>query len=129
MNEEEGKAFEAPPVPDGLGLRGAEFWVECQADLAFDSRETELLTEVCRTLDTIDSLAAAIAADGVMIQGSQGQQVLNSAVAELRQQQIAYSRLVLQLNLDGAEGDEGMKSSRAASASEAAKRRWGTQHA
>lgn len=113
-----------PKVPAGLGLRGAAFWKAVQADLEFDARETDLLIEVCRTLDTIDELSVAVERDGIMLKGSQGQQVLNGAVAELRQQQASYARLVTQLNLDGAESGVGMRSPRGASASATAKRRW-----
>ena len=113
-----------PDVPAGIGKRGRAFWIDVQSDLEFDARETDLLVEVCRTLDTIDALAAAVERDGVMLIGSQGQQVLNGAVAELRQQQAAYARLVTQLNLDGAEQGEAMRTPRAASASATAKRRW-----
>ena len=66
-------------VPEGLGPRGSAFWVSAQTELEFDTRETDLLIEVCRTLDMIDSLTAAIASDGIMLTGSQGQQVLNAA--------------------------------------------------
>ena len=113
-----------PDVPAGIGKRGRAFWIDVQSDLEFDARETDLLVEVCRTLDTIDALAAAVERDGVMLIGSQGQQVLNGAVAELRQQQAAYARLVTQLNIDGAEQGETLRTPRAASASATAKRRW-----
>jgi hypothetical protein len=113
-----------PPVPKGIGRRGKAFWVDVQSELEFDARETGLLLEVCRILDTIDLIAQAVAADGVMLEGSQGQKVLNGAVAELRQQQAAYARLVTQLNLEGAATGEAMRSPRAASAAATAKRRW-----
>jgi hypothetical protein len=113
-----------PPVPEGIGRRGKAFWVDVQGELEFDAKETELLLELCRVLDTIDLLAESIAADGVMLEGSQGQRVLNAAVAELRQQQAAYARLVTQLNLEGAGTGEAMRSPRAASAAATAKRRW-----
>jgi len=120
MSNEKG----APKVPDGLGLRGAAFWKSVQSELEFDARETDLLIEICRTLDTIDLLAAAVARDGLMLVGSQGQQVLNAAVGELRQQQAAYARLCAQLNMESAEAATPMRSPRAASASATAKRRW-----
>jgi hypothetical protein len=116
--------IKAPPPPKGIGPRGSAFWIEAQTSLEFDARETALLLEVCRTLDTIDALAAAVQADGVMLTGSQGQQVLNGAVGELRQQQAAYARLVTQLNLEGAEAGVPMRSPRSASASLTARRRW-----
>jgi hypothetical protein len=113
-----------PPAPDRIGPRGKAFWLSVQSELEFNVRETGLLTEVCRVLATIDLLAESIAADGVMLEGSQGQRVLNAAVAELRQQQAAYARLVTQLNLEGAATGEAMRSPRAASAAATAKRRW-----
>jgi hypothetical protein len=113
-----------PLVPRGIGPRGKAFWVDVQGNFQFDARETELLLELCRVLTTIDLLAEAVAADGVMLEGSQGQKVLNGAVAELRQQQAAYARLVTQLNLEGAATGEAMRSPRAASAAATAKRRW-----
>ena len=116
--------MDVPAVPDGIGGRGSAFWISVQGEMEFDRRETDLLIEVCRTLDMIDSLSAAVAIDGIMLTGSQGQQVLNSAVGELRQQQAAYARLVAQLNLEGADESGAMKSPRAASASVTAKRRW-----
>ena len=113
-----------PEVPPGIGARGSAFWISSQTDMEFDARETDLLTEVCRTLDMIDLLSESIESDGVMLTGSQNQRVVNGAVAELRQQQAAYARLVTQLNLDGAAEGEGMKTPRSASASSTAKVRW-----
>ncbi|TQO20329.1 hypothetical protein FB472_1960 [Rhodoglobus vestalii] len=121
-----GSRSNVPPVPAGIGKRGKAFWVTVQTELEFDARETDLLVEVCRTLDTIDQLSVAIKRDGIMLEGSQGQRVLNSAVPELRQQQAAYARLAVQLNIEGAEVGEGMKSPRGSSASATAKRRWST---
>ncbi|WP_127475042.1 terminase [Microbacterium sulfonylureivorans] len=86
-------------APDGLGVRGAKFWLSLTADMEFDAKESEVLLEVCRTLDRIDALAAAVDADGTMITGSMGQRVLHPAVGELRQQQAAFVRLVADLHL------------------------------
>lgn len=116
--------MKSPVPPKGLQPRGRKLWKELHARYEFDPHEAEAVLEVCRTLDVIDLLAGAIQRDGAMIMGSQGQMVLNSAVAELRQQRASYARLVAQLNLDGAESGEGMKSPRSASASATAKRRW-----
>ena len=89
----------APPPPDSLGSRGATFWRSVQDVSEFDFRETDLLLEICRTLDTIEALSTAIDRDGVMIVGSQGQMVMNNAIGERRLQQAAYARMVTQLNL------------------------------
>lgn len=106
-----------------LGPRGREFWDAQQAELEFDPHEAALLFEVCRTLDTIEKLAKAIEAGGVIVVGSQGQPVLNGAVAELRQQQAGLARLIIQLNLD-APDVAGAVTAKAAAGRAAAQKRW-----
>jgi hypothetical protein len=64
-----------------------------------DPREVELLSHACRTADLIDQLEVSLAADGLLTVGSQGQTRLNQAVAEIRQQRLAMSRLLDLLNL------------------------------
>ena len=108
----------------GLKARGLGLWTQLHETYEFDPQETNLVIEVCRTLDTIDTLAASVAKDGTMVLGSQGQMVLNSAVAELRQQQAAYARLVTMLNLDAAESGSALLTATSASASAAANARW-----
>lgn len=106
-----------------LAARGKALWVSLQDTFEFDVQETALLLEACRTLDTIDALSVAIVRDGLMLQGSTGQPVLNGAVAELRQQQASYARLVAQLNLvDDEQGAAITARSRAAKT--AAQSRW-----
>jgi hypothetical protein len=90
-------------APDTLGVRGSALWLELQGEYEFDPHEDEILLETCRSLDVIDALAASVEVDGVMLIGSQGQSVLNGAVAELRQQQAAFARLAAQLNLTDAD--------------------------
>ena len=113
-----------PAPPPGLGVRGAAAWVEIHETFEFDPQETALLVEVCRTLDTIDALSKAIEIDGYMLTGSQGQPVLNGAVAELRQQQLSYARLVTMLNLQGVEGAAAIIRATSVRASTAANARW-----
>ena len=108
----------------GLKARGLDLWTQLHETYEFDPQETNLVIEVCRTLDTIDTLAASIKKDGTMVLGSQGQMVLNSAVAELRQQQAAYARLVTMLNLNAAESGSALLTATSASASAAANARW-----
>ena len=54
-----------------------------------------MLLEACHTLDVIEVLKVAIERDGMMQTGSQGQPVLNGAVAELGEQQTAFTREVI----------------------------------
>jgi hypothetical protein len=119
------KPTDGPPKPPvGLGARGSATWAEIHTTFEFDPQETELLIEVCRTLDTIDELSKAIDRDGYMLQGSTGQPVLNPAIAELRQQQLSYSRLVTMLNLQGVEGAAAIIRATSVRASTAANARW-----
>ena len=94
MDEEE-----IPTPPDVLRDRGAGFWRELNGRLRLDEKQLSILFEACRSLDTIEGLAAAVESDGLMITGSQGQQVLHPAVTEIRQQQVTFARLVAQMNL------------------------------
>lgn len=110
--------------PKGLQARGRALWRELNGKYEFDPQEVDLVLEVCRTLDTIDALAAAVAGAGVMIVGSQGQPVINPAVAELRQQQAGFARLMTSLNLGSAEAGAGIVSATSVRARTAANARW-----
>ena len=110
--------------PKGLQVRGRKLWKELHVKYEFDAQEADLLLETCRTLDVIDSLAAVVATAGVMVAGSQGQLVLNPAIAELRQTQASFARLVTSLNLDSAEVGGGILTATTVRAKTAANARW-----
>lgn len=109
--------------PEGLGDRGRALWDDLTTTYEFDPHESELLAETCRALDVIEALAVAVERDGVMLTGSKGQPVLNGAVAELRQQQASFARLVGQLNLLDAELGSAI-SAKARAARTTAQARW-----
>ncbi|GGH44955.1 P27 family phage terminase small subunit [Microbacterium album] len=111
-------------VPKVLKRRGRALWRELVKKYEFDEHETPVLLEACRSLDRIDALEDVIEADGLMITGSTGQQVLHPAVAELRQQQATVARLLTQLNLEAAEGAVAMSRQISTAAQAAAKARW-----
>lgn len=110
-------------VPQGLGERGARLWSSIMDDLEGDQHDADLVLETCRILDVIDDLAAAVERDGVTVEGSRGQIVINPAVQEMRQQQVTFSRLIAQLNLDEAELGA-MLTARQASARRAGQAKW-----
>ncbi|HEY4269974.1 MAG TPA: P27 family phage terminase small subunit [Galbitalea sp.] len=112
-----------PRPPRVLGRRGAALWRKLVAKYEFDPQEIELLLETCRTLDRIDDLEKSVSENGVMIEGSQGQKVLNGAVAEMRQQQTGFARLVAQLNLFDAELGQAL-SARSVASKTAGQARW-----
>ena len=111
-------------APQVLEKRGRQAWKSLSEKYEFDAHEREVLLEFCRVLDRIDSLSGRVDSDGVMISGSQGQLVLHPAVAEIRQQQQAAGRLLLQLDLPDAEGDVALSRQISSQAQAAANARW-----
>ena len=93
-----------PPAPAGLGKRGRRYWRNVQGVYELSDSETQILTEVCRTLDDLDRLAESVAQDGAMVQGSAGQPVVNPALSEVRGQRAILHRLVAALALPDVEG-------------------------
>ena len=86
----------APPrAPTGLKTRGRKLWADVQAHYELEMHEELLLTEMCRTADTLDRLARLAAADG---------NDAGWATVEARQQRIAFARLSAALRLPA--GDE-----------------------
>jgi hypothetical protein len=113
-----------PRAPKSLKARGKILWRDLVLEFEFDAQELDLLLETCRVLDMIDALSGAIEADGMMIEGSQGQSVLHPAVAELRQQQAAFARLVTSLNLQSETDKFKVLTGATRSAQAAANARW-----
>lgn len=93
------------------------------ADVEGDQHDVEMVLEACRIVDVIDGLAAAVAAEGSTIAGSRGQTVVHPAVPEIRQQQLAFARILGQLNLDADELGK-VLTPRQASSQRAAQKRW-----
>ena len=116
-----------PRPPRELGRRGRVLWRELHEVLEYESHETVIVVEACRTVDAIGELAAALETDGYMTSGSTGQRVVHPAVAELRQQQQSLVRLLTSLNLDAAlagGGQVGLARAISSQASTAANARW-----
>ena len=90
-----------PAAPKGLGNAGRALWRRLLEDLhpaaEFDARELVLLTTACRQQDMITQLETAVRRDGVMVEGSKGQQVVNKAVPELRACRLALRSLLGEL--------------------------------
>ena len=116
-------------APRGLGSRGKKFWHKVMAEIDFNEAETELLVEVCRSLDSLDQLYETVSVHGPMVKGSAGQIVINPAVSEARQQRIVLHRLMAALEIPDEDGiEEGFVSSaRTQSARHAANRRWNSR--
>lgn len=100
MGDQESK----PAVPVGLGARGRKFWKAVTAEYELNVDESELLVEICRTLDEIEVMRAALATDGPVVEGSAGQLRPNPMLSQLRASRTTLSRLVAQLGLPDPEG-------------------------
>jgi hypothetical protein len=97
-------------VAESFGPRGTAFrrrilGTKTSGGFDLSSSELELLHEVCRLLDEIDGLRAAIVRDGVTVQGSTGQARVHPALGEVRQHRLALGRLLTQLSLPDDEGE------------------------
>src|SRR3954452_23480834 len=97
-------AFENSPVeaPDGLAERGSALWAATVAGCDLEAHEVALLTEACRTVDLLDQLEAAIAADGLTMPWGEGVR-LDPAVPEGRAQRVALARRVPALGIPAEE--------------------------
>lgn len=84
--------------PDGLGDAGMTLWSAVTDVLDLDEHESLALRELCRTADTLDTLQAVVDRDGVLADSSQGIRA-HPALVELRQQRIAFARLVSAMQL------------------------------
>jgi phage terminase small subunit len=111
-------------APDHLKARGRNFWARTLADFDLDDGEMELLAEVCRTLDGLDALAAAVERDGVTVSGSTGQTQVHPAITEARGQRAILHRLLKALDLPTDEAAAVTAPAVSLKASRAASSRW-----
>ena len=115
------------PAEPAVGPRARQFWSETLAEFELPPAQMELLTEICRTLDRLDALSAAIDSDGLLTTGGAGQPVVNPALPEVRGQQIVLHRLLGALDLpDDAAGESSpaVVPARTVRARRAARARW-----
>lgn len=81
-----------------FGSTGSQLWESVNEVLVLDAHEHLLLTELCRTADQLDELQKIVERDGVLSDSSQGVRA-HPALQELRQQRIAFARLITALGL------------------------------
>lgn len=113
-----------PSAPETLQQGGRALWVAVTEKYELRRDELRVLEDACHEADLVDTMAAALAGGDLMITGSQGQQVVNPLVSELRQHRNTLAGLMRQLKLpeDGdAEREAGERSTKARAAANA---RW-----
>ena len=98
-------AAQAPRPPSGLLRSGRALWRAVMRDYVLDEHEETILREACRTADTCDALQTLVDTEGLMGETSQGPRV-HPGLVELRQQRIAFARLLTALRIPtGEHGD------------------------
>lgn len=118
-----------PRTPAGLNARGRRTWTETVAKFDLRADEEGTLLELCRTLDRLDILEAAVAKAPLLIEGSQGQPRPNPLLGEIR----GFRQVAVQLSRslalsDVADTDDQgapLLTPKQARAQHAARARWG----
>lgn len=85
-------------IPSGLKDSGAALWRSTADAFELAPHELATLREVCRTADAIDALQAVVDRDGVLNESPQGVRA-HPALVELRQQRLAFTKLVAALSI------------------------------
>jgi hypothetical protein len=75
-------------------------------DYVLDEHETTILREFCRTADSLDDSQGLLDAERITSASSQGMRV-HPALVELRQQRVAFARLLTALRIPTGEIDAG----------------------
>ena len=96
------------PQPDGLADAGAALWGAVAGVLKLEEHEALKLLQLCRAADLLDALQAEIDRDGVVIDSPQGRKAHPAAV-ELRQQRVAFARLLSDMQLPAGLADAAKK--------------------
>ena len=116
------------PAPKNMGARGLRFWRDITAQYVLRTDELRLLEDACRTMSLIDKLEQGVAENPLYLTGSQGQQVINPAISELRQQRNSLKSILAALNIPDEEAASSGVEARRVQARDAAKSRWTVHH-
>jgi len=92
-----------PSPPAGSGAAGRRLWRSITANYTLSEVEDVLLRQAVRVADHLDDLDVALAADGVLIPGRDGDRKVHPALAEARQQRLVLARLLSALRLPAEE--------------------------
>jgi hypothetical protein len=84
------------PVPAGLTGSGLALWTSVVAEFELSDHELAVLRDACRTMNVIDALQDRVDQDGVLNESPQGLRV-HPGVVELRQQRLAFTKLLAAL--------------------------------
>ena len=117
-----------PTKPRGLNTAGAKLWRLISDPAKYELRPDELriLEDACREADLIDKLEAELEFADFMVTGSQGQDVINPMIPEVRQHRATLTSMLLKLKLPDDEPEQKPEANpRSVGARNAANARWG----
>jgi hypothetical protein len=108
-------------TPSGLGTAGTALWSAIAGKYGLRADEARVLEDAAREADLIATLDAGMAGQDLLVRGSQGQQVINPLISELRQHRSTLAALLRQLKLPDEEVSAEARSNAARAAANA---RW-----
>lgn len=90
---------EAPPMPDGLGDRGQVEWrkIWTAGKWLWPDQDYAWTEQVCRAYDDLAEYRAVVAAEGLTVQGYNGQTTAHPLIAEIRKAEDTIRRCLSQL--------------------------------
>lgn len=111
------------PTPSGLLKGSAKLWADITTKYVMRSDELRILEDACREMDLVDRMQDELTDAPMTTIGSQGQNVPNPLLSEIRQHRAMVKTLIASLKLpdDGAGDSAGAISSQARAAANA---RW-----
>jgi len=110
-------------APKGLEAKGRKLWRETTGAYELRADELDTLEDICREADLIDRLEEALAGSDLIVQGSQGQDVANPIISEIRQHRATKKSLWASMKLPDEVAPAAANQQRSAAQS-----RWGQPH-
>jgi hypothetical protein len=110
----------AAHAPSGLATKGKRLWKETVDKYDLRADELDTLEDICREADLIARLEADLEGASLLVRGSQGQEVVNPIVSEIRQHRATKKALWASLKLP----DEGSEAGGSNQQRAAAQSRW-----
>lgn len=94
---------EIPAMPP-LAKGGRTFWLTTVGKYQLSPSEFTILSEVCRTIDTLDRLDRSIITEGATITGASGQTILHPGINAAARLRLVLHKLISALALEDETG-------------------------
>lgn len=114
----------AIPAPKGLATKGKRLWKETASNYELRADELDTLEDICREADLIATMEEGLDGAPLLLKGSQGQDVVNPLISELRQHRATKKSLWASLKLPD-EGDAQVAGNQQRAAAQS---RWASAH-